>query len=41
MCIVADHASNGVLISRIIGLMDRLRNLKLSKAAPCPVITLY
>jgi hypothetical protein len=40
-CIVTDHASNGVLISRIIGLMDRLRNLKLSKAAPCPVITLY
>lgn len=30
-CIVTDHASNGVLISRIIGLMDRLRNLKLSK----------
>jgi hypothetical protein len=31
-CIVADHPSNGVLISRIVGLMDRLRALKLSKA---------
>lgn len=29
--VVADHPSNGVLISRIIGLMDRLRSLKLSK----------
>jgi hypothetical protein len=32
-CIVTDHPSNGVLISRIVGLADRLRNLKLSKAS--------
>ena len=32
-CIVADHPSNGILISRIVGLMDRLRTLKLSKAS--------
>ncbi len=32
-CVVADHPPNGVLISRIVGLVDRLRALKLSKVS--------